>query len=144
MRTYFPSGKKIEPKWYVVDVKGIVLGRVSTIIASILRGKNKPSFTPFLDLGDYVIVVNAKKVKLTGKKLENKMYHRHTGHPGGLKSISAKELLEKNPEKMIFYAVKGMLPKTRLGRAQLKKLKVYGGESHPHQAQQPETISAPD
>jgi large subunit ribosomal protein L13 len=144
MRTYIPSGKLPESKWYLIDAKGLVLGRMSTFIATILRGKNKPGFTPFLDVGDFVIVVNASKVRLTGKKLENKKYYRHTGYPGGLKTVSAQDLMEKKPEKLILYAVQGMLPKTKLGRAQLKKLKVYGGENHPHQAQKPEPLSVPD
>ena len=143
MRTYFPSGKTIESKWYLIDARGLVVGRVSTFIASLLRGKNKPHFTPFLDVGDHVVVINAEKVVFTGKKLQDKEYYHHTSYPGGLISITAKELMKKTPEKIILFAVRGMLPKNKLGRAQLKKLKVYAGESHPHEAQKPEPISIP-
>ena len=129
MKTYMPSGKNIERKWYVVDAEGQTLGRLASQVASVLRGKNKPEFTPFLDMGDYVIVINADKVVLTGKKLDEKVYSTHTGQPGGLREIPYKQLLKT--------AVKGMLPKNTLGRDMLKKLKVYAGPEHNHQAQQP-------
>ncbi len=141
MKTYMPSGKNIERKWYVVDAEGQTLGRLASQIAAILRGKNKPEFTPFLDMGDYVIVVNAEKIHLTGKKLENKIYSTHTGQPGGLREMSYKQLLQSKPELAIKTAVKGMLPKNSLGRDMIKKLKVYSGPEHGHQAQQPEVLN---
>lgn len=137
MKTYMPSGKNIERKWYVVDAEGQTLGRLASEVAAVLRGKHKPTFTPFMDMGDYVIVVNADKVKLTGKKLEKKVYSTHTGQPGGLREIPYKELMEKKPELAVKVAVKGMLPKNTLGRDMFKKLKVYAGPEHNHQAQQP-------
>ncbi len=137
MKTYMPSGKNIERKWYVVDAEGQTLGRLASEVAAVLRGKHKPTFTPFMDMGDYVIVVNADKVKLTGKKLENKVYSTHTGQPGGLREIPYKELMAKKPELAVKVAVKGMLPKNTLGRDMFKKLKVYAGPEHNHQAQQP-------
>lgn len=141
MKTYMPSGKKIERKWYVVDAEGQTLGRLASQVAAILRGKNKPEFTPFLDMGDYVIVVNAEKIHLTGKKLEKKVYSTHTGQPGGLREMSYKQLLATKPELAIKTAVKGMLPKNSLGRDMIKKLKVYAGPEHGHQAQQPEALT---
>ena len=141
MKTYMPSGKNIERKWYVVDAEGQTLGRLASQVAAILRGKNKPEFTPFLDMGDYVIVVNAEKIHLTGKKLENKVYSTHTGQPGGLREISYKQLLQTKPELAIKTAVKGMLPKNSLGRDMIKKLKVYSGPEHGHQAQKPEVLN---
>jgi large subunit ribosomal protein L13 len=141
MKTYMPSGKNIERKWYVVDAEGQTLGRLASQVAAILRGKNKPEFTPFLDMGDYVIVVNAEKIHLTGKKLEDKIYSTHTGQPGGLREISYKQLLATKPELAIKTAVKGMLPKNSLGRDMIKKLKVYAGPEHGHQAQQPEVLT---
>ncbi|MEJ2691174.1 MAG: 50S ribosomal protein L13 [Deltaproteobacteria bacterium] len=140
METYLTPVKDIERKWYVVDAQGKVLGRLASEIASRLRGKHKPSFCTFMDNGDYIIVINADKVRLTGRKMQDKMYHHHTGYMGGLKSASASELLAKKPEELVLRAVKGMLPKNPLGRKQLKKLKVYAGEQHPHTAQQPETL----
>jgi len=137
MKTYMPSGKNIERKWYVVDAEGQTLGRLASEVAAVLRGKNKPEFTPFLDMGDYVIIVNAEKVKLTGKKLEKKMYTTHTGQPGGLRETPYKKMLATKPELVVKTAVKGMLPKNTLGREMLKKLKVYAGPEHNHQAQQP-------
>ena len=137
MKTYMPSGKNIERKWYVVDAEGQTLGRLASQVASVLRGKNKPEFTPFLDMGDYVIVINADKVVLTGKKLDQKVYSTHTGQPGGLREIPYKQLLKTKPELAVKTAVKGMLPKNTLGRDMLKKLKVYAGPEHKHQAQQP-------
>ena len=141
MKTYMASGKNIERKWYVVDAEGQTLGRLASQVAAILRGKNKPEFTPFLDMGDYVIVVNAEKIHLTGKKLEDKIYSTHTGQPGGLREMSYKQLLATKPELAIKTAVKGMLPKNSLGRDMIKKLKVYAGPEHGHQAQQPEVLT---
>jgi len=140
MKTPLPKVNEIERKWYVVDASGQVLGRLATKIATRLRGKHKPIFTPHLDTGDFIIVVNADKIRLTGKKLENKMYYRHSGYLGGLKSFTAKKMLETKPEEVIRLAVRRMLPKNRLGRKQLKKLKIYAGPNHPHKAQQPEPL----
>ena len=140
MRTYFPKKGDIEPKWFIIDADGKVLGRLSTIIANILSGKNKPTYTPFLDTGDHVIVINAEKIVLTGKKEQDKVYRHHSGYPGGLKSSAARFVRAEKPESMIEEAVWGMLPKSKLGRKMLKKLKVYRGTNHPHQAQQPEKV----
>ncbi len=137
MKTYLAPVNEIERKWYVVDAEDKILGRLATEIASRLRGKHKPTFSPFIDNGDFIIVTNAEKVQLTGKKWDDKKYYRHTGYMGGIKETTAKELLEKQPTDLVFKAVKGMLPKNKLGRAQLKKLKVYTGADHPHKAQQP-------
>ncbi len=137
-KTYIPHKGEAPSKWYVVDADSQVLGRVATQIAVILRGKHRVDFTPFLDLGDHVIVVNAAKVRLTGNKGEQKMYRRYTGYPGGLREIQAHKLLEQKPEKLLREAVLGMLPKSKLGKALGKKLLVYAGGDHPHQAQQPE------
>jgi large subunit ribosomal protein L13 len=135
-----PSAKpaEVNRSWFVVDAEDVVLGRMATRIASVLRGKHKVSFTPHVDTGDYVIVVNAQKVKLTGRKLDQKLYHRYSGYFGGLKSVPASDVLAKDPERVIVQAVKGMLPKNRLGRQMLRKLKVYGGADHPHAAQLPQ------
>jgi large subunit ribosomal protein L13 len=141
MKTRFAKKDEVERKWYVVDATDQVLGRLATRIAVYLRGKHKPQFTPNVDAGDFVIVVNAEKVKLTGNKLEDKVYYHHTGYPGGIKAETAKSRLERKPELIIEKAVKGMLPKNRLGRALVKKLKVYKGSEHPHAAQKPENIS---
>ena len=141
MKTYMPSGKAIERKWYVVDAEGSDSGRLASQVAAILRGKNKPEFTPFLDMGDYVIVINAEKIHLTGKKLNQKVYSTHTGQPGGLKEVPYKQLLQTKPELAIKTAVKGMLPKNSLGRDMIKKLKVYAGPEHGHQAQKPEVLT---
>lgn len=141
MKTQFAKREEVERKWYVVDAKDMVLGRLASKIATYLRGKTKPIFTPNVDTGDFVIVVNAEKIRLTGKKLDKKIYYHHTGYPGGLKEQTARERLSKSPEKMIIDAVKGMLPKNRLGRAMLKKLKVYRGNEHPHAAQKPELLT---
>ncbi|MCF6139440.1 50S ribosomal protein L13 [Alkalihalobacillus berkeleyi] len=130
--------KEVERKWYVVDAAGKTLGRLSTEVASILRGKHKPTFTPHVDTGDNVIILNASKIELTGKKMSDKLYHRHTGHPGGLRTRTAQEMRDTRPEKMLELAVKGMLPKNSLGRKMIKKLHVYAGNEHPHQAQNPE------
>ncbi len=142
MTTYFPSGKGLAEsrKWYVVDADGKTVGRLSTEIARILTGKNKPEWTPFLDMGDHVVVINARGAIFKGSKNEQKVYRRHTLYPGGLRETSVKEMFEKHPERVIELAVKGMLPKTKLGRAMAKKLKVYADAEHPHKAQQPEAI----
>ena len=140
MKTFIAKEQEVDKKWYLVDAKDKVLGRLATQIAMRLRGKHKPIFTPHADTGDFIVVVNAEKVALTGKKLNDKIYYRHTGYMGGLKQISAKKLLEKKPEDLLRFAVKGMLPKNSLGRRQLKKLKIYKGAEHPHQAQQPEIL----
>ncbi len=140
MKTYTAKAEEVERKWFVIDAQGRVLGRLASYVASRLRGKHKPTFTPHVDTGDNVIVVNADKVVLTGRKWDAKMYYRHSGYVGGLKSISAKRLFEKRPPDLVFHAVRGMLPKNRLGRKMLKKLKVYAGPEHPHVAQQPESL----
>lgn len=137
MKTYVAKPEDFKRDWYVVDANDQVLGRLATQIAMRLRGKHKPIFTPHLDTGDFVIVVNADKVKLTGRKTDQKTYWRHSGYPGGIKGVSARRMLETKPEELIRQAVRGMLPKNRLGRKLLKKLKVYTGTEHPHQAQQP-------
>jgi large subunit ribosomal protein L13 len=135
--TYSAKQSDNEQKWFVVDAAGLVLGRLASQVAARLRGKHNPLFTPHADTGDSVIVINADKVNLTGRKWDQKMYYRHSGYTGGLKSINAKKLLEKKPEDLVRFAVKGMLPKNRLGRKIFKKLKVYAGDKHPHEAQQP-------
>ncbi|HVN30785.1 MAG TPA: 50S ribosomal protein L13 [Thermoanaerobaculaceae bacterium] len=140
MKTFVPTKGEIRHDWFVVDATDVVLGRLSTAVATLLRGKGKPTFTPGLDAGDFVIVVNAGRVKLTGNKWDDKRYYRHSGDPGHLKQETARELREKSPERIVRFAVWGMLPKNRLGRALLKKLKVYAGPEHPHQAQQPQAI----
>ncbi len=141
MKTYLPSVNSLDKKWYVVDAEHQVLGRLASRLASVLMGKEKPEYTDFLDVGDFVVVVNAHKIKLTGKKWQQKIYYSHSGYPGGLKKIKAQDLLIKYPERLIENAVKGMLPKNKLGVKMLKKLKVYGTSEHPHQAQKPETLS---
>ena len=141
MRTYFPKKGDIEPRWFIIDAAGQVLGRLSTTIATIISGKNKPTYTPFLDTGDHVIVINAEKIVLTGKKEEDKIYRSHSLYPGGLKSKAARFVRAEKPESMIEEAVWGMLPKNKIGRKMLKKLKVYRGTKHPHAAQKPETLS---
>ena len=140
MKTYVAKEQEISKKWYLVDAKDRVLGRLATQIAMRLRGKHKPVFTPHADTGDFIVVINANKVTLTGRKWDKKFYYRHTGYIGGLKEISAKKLLEKKPEDILRFAVRGMLPKNSLGRRQLKKLKIYPGSEHPHQAQQLEKL----
>ncbi len=140
MSTQIAKKDELQKDWYVVDLEDKVLGRAATEIARVLRGKHKAIYTPSVDTGDFVIVLNAEKVRLTGNKLSQKMYHRHSGYTGGLTSISAGKLLEKTPEELIKKAVKGMLPKNRLGRQMFKKLKVYCGADHPHQAQQPKEL----
>lgn len=138
--TYMAKSGEVERKWYVVDATDIPMGRLSTVVASILRGKNKPTFTPHVDTGDFVIVINADKIKLTGNKASDKIYYRHSQYPGGLKSVTAGELRDKNSRRLIETSVKGMLPKNTLGRKQFTKLNVYGGAEHPHAAQQPEVL----
>lgn len=140
MRTYFPKQGDIEPRWFVIDAEGKVLGRISTEIARIISGKNKPTYTPFLDTGDHVIVINAEKVLLTGRKETDKIYRSHSLYPGGLKEKEARFVRAEKPEQMIEEAVWGMLPKNKIGRKMLKKLKVYRGTAHPHQAQKPEVL----
>jgi large subunit ribosomal protein L13 len=140
MKTYSAKSAEVERNWFVVDANGRVLGRLASFVASRLKGKHKPIYTPHVDTGDHIIVVNADKVTLTGRKWDDKLYHRHSGYMGGLKSVTAKQLLEKRPEDLVMHAVRGMLPKNTLGRNMLKKLKVYAGPEHPHEAQQPETL----
>lgn len=140
MKSYLAPVNEIEKKWYVIDAENKVLGRLASEIASRLRGKHKPTFSSFIDNGDFIIVTNAEKIRLTGAKWTDKKYYRHTGYMGGLKEASAKDLMAKHPTDLLTIAVKGMLPKNRLGRAQLKKLKVYAGTSHPHEAQQPAVL----
>jgi large subunit ribosomal protein L13 len=143
MSTYFPSGDGLADnrKWYVVDAEGQTVGRLATEVARVLTGKNKPQYTPFLDTGDHVIVVNARRAVFKGSKSEQKVYRRHTLYPGGLREVSVTEQFEKHPERVIELAVKGMLPKTKLGKAMAKKLKVYAGAEHPHAAQRPEPLT---
>lgn len=139
--TYMPSTMSIDRKWYVVDAEGQTLGRLAAKVANVLRGKTKPIYTPFLDAGDYVIVINADKVKVTGKKMEQKKYYRHSDYVGGMKEATLKEMLERHPERVVELAVKGMLPKGKLGRTMYKKLFVYAGNEHKHEAQKPEVLS---
>lgn len=140
MKTSIPKREEIARKWYLVDAEGKILGRMATKIAEILSGKKKPIYTPHLDTGDFVVVINARKVQVTGKKTMDKIYYHHSGYPGGIKQRSFEELVEKRPEEVIQRAVKGMLPKNKLGKKMLKKLKVYPDADHPHQAQRPEKI----
>ncbi|MCK9273703.1 MAG: 50S ribosomal protein L13 [Syntrophales bacterium] len=140
MKTYSAKKKDISETWRLVDADGQVLGRLASEIAKRLRGKHHPVYTPHIDTGDFIVVVNAEKIVLTGKKLTDKKYYRHSGYPGGLKTTSAKELLDQDPEAVLKFAVKGMLPKNSLGRQMLKKLKVYRGSEHPHEAQRPEKL----
>jgi large subunit ribosomal protein L13 len=137
MKTYQAKKEEVDHRWYLVNAEGKVLGRLATELARVLRGKNKPTFTPHVDTGDFIIVVNAEKVVLTGKKLKDKMYYHHTGYPGGMRQVSAEKLLAKKPTEMIRIAVKGMLPKNSLGREMLRKMKIYAGANHPHEAQMP-------
>jgi len=141
MKTWTPRQGEVERKWFVIDAKDKVLGRLAAETARILRGKHKPQFAPHMDCGDFVIIINADKVKLTGRKLEQKTYYQHSGYPGGLKSTRADKMLKEKPERMFRLAVRGMLPKNTLGRAQLTKLKIYTGDTHPHSAQKPETYA---
>jgi large subunit ribosomal protein L13 len=140
MATFFPKGSEVSRRWYLVDAQDQVLGRLASHVANLLAGKLKPTWVPFMDMGDHVIIINAEKVKLTGKKLEQKKYYRYSGYPGGMKSVSAQDLKAKRPDRMVEIAIKGMLPKNKLGRAMASKLKVYAGATHPHAAQQPEVL----
>jgi large subunit ribosomal protein L13 len=139
-KTFLPQKNAIDKKWWLVDADGVVLGRLASHVANILRGKDRPHYTPFFDTGDFVIIVNADKVKLTGKKESQKVYYRHSGYMGGLKETSYKRMIATHPERVITHAVKGMLPKNRLNRKILKKLKIYAGSEHKHQAQKPEIL----
>ena len=140
VRSFMPKVSEIERQWFVVDAEGQTLGRIATKIATLVRGKHKPTYTPHLDVGDYVIVINAEKVRLTGRKEEQKNYYRHSNYPGGLTTTSFQSMIEKHPERVIEFAVKGMLPGSTLAKQQLLKLKVYAGPNHPHAAQQPTTL----
>ena len=140
MKTFSAKAEDIDRKWYLIDAEGKVLGRLATQIALILRGKNKPTYTPYMDLGDYVVVINAEKIKVTGNKLKGKVYRYHTFYPGGLKSTTLEVLLQKKPEFVVKKAVQGMIPHNKLGRAVIKKLKIYRGNEHPHQAQKLERV----
>lgn len=141
MKTFMASPATIERKWYVVDATGYTLGRLASEVAKVLRGKNKPIFTPHIDTGDFVIIVNADKIKVTGKKMDQKMYYRHSDYVGGFKSSTLREMMDKKPEDVLKLAVKGMLPKGPLGRQMIKKLNVYAGPEHPHAAQKPEVLT---
>lgn len=141
MNTEFPSGNEIARKWFILDAEKAVLGRIASKAATLLMGKHKPTYTPFLDTGDHVIVINAKKVKLTGRKEDQKMYRHHSGYPGGLKEVKAARMRETRPERMLELAIAGMLPKTKLGKQMVRKLNVYAGDRHPHQAQKPEALA---
>lgn len=140
MKTFVAKPSTVERDWYIVDASGKRLGRLATQIADTLRGKNKPQYTPNIDTGDFVVVVNAEKIAVTGNKLDDKIYYRHSGYPGGIKQRTLAEMLERQPEEVIRKAVRGMMPKNRLGRAQLKKLKIYAGPEHPHEAQKPSEL----
>ena len=140
MSSFIQKPAEVERKWYVVDAEGKTLGRMASAVAAILRGKNKPTYTPHVDCGDYVIIINADKVAVTGKKRQEKIYKRHTGYPGGLRELTFEQLMEKHPEEVVRHAVKGMMPNGKLGRQMFKKLKVYAGAEHPHTAQKPETL----
>lgn len=137
MNTEFPSGKEITRQWHLIDAQDVVLGRLASRAAMLLMGKHKPSYTPFLDTGDHVVVVNAAKIRLTGRKEDQKIYRRHSGYPGGLREVSARKMRAARPVRLVEEAVSGMLPKTKLGKHMIRKLKVYAGEKHPHQAQKP-------
>ena len=141
MRTYTAKAGDIQRDWYVVDATGKTLGRLASEVAQIIRGKHKPIFTPHMDCGDFVIIINAQKIHVTGRKMEQKMYYRHSGYPGGLRTESLGDLLGSNPTRVFYLAVRGMLPKGRLGRAMIKKLKIYASDSHPHEAQQPKVLA---
>ncbi|MCS6907432.1 MAG: 50S ribosomal protein L13 [Anaerolineales bacterium] len=140
-KTYYPKAKEIKQEWILVDANGQNLGRLASQIAYLLLGKHKPNFTPGVEMGDYVVVINAERIQVTGKKMTEKFYYRHSGYPGGLKAISLRDLLAKHPERVIRLAVWGMLPKNRLGRRLIKNLKVYAGPDHPHQAQKPKPLT---
>ncbi|HML22150.1 MAG TPA: 50S ribosomal protein L13 [Aggregatilinea sp.] len=140
IKTYTPTPEDIQREWYVVDAKDKTLGRLATEVARILRGKHKPIFAPHMDTGDYVIIINCEKIRVTGDKLDSKVYYRHSGYPGGIKSVTLRQQLDKFPDRVLHEAVRGMLPKNKLGRAMIKKLKIYSGDKHPHQAQQPKVL----
>lgn len=137
MKTYITKPAEVERKWYVIDAEGQTLGRLASRVAAVLRGKHKPGYSPSVDCGDYVIIINADKIRVTGQRLDDKRYYRHSGYPGGIREITLREQLEKFPTRPLEIAIKGMLPKNRLGRKMIKKLKVYAGSEHPHEAQQP-------
>ena len=139
--TYMANAQNVERKWYIIDAEGQTVGRLASQIAAVLRGKNKPTYTPHVDCGDHVIVINAEKVVFTGKKLDQKLYRKHSGYAGGLKETKARDMLDKHPERVVMYAVKGMLPKNSLGRQMLTKLRVYAGTEHNHEAQKPEVLT---
>ncbi|MEI2688522.1 MAG: 50S ribosomal protein L13 [Anaerolineae bacterium] len=141
MRTYTTKPEDIKREWFVIDATGMTLGRLSTQIATVLKGKHKPIYSPHMDTGDFVVVVNAHKVRVTGRKLDQKIYYRHSGYPGGLKEISLRDQLDRHPDRVIRLAVRGMLPKNRLGRQMIKKLKIYATPGHPHEAQQPRPMT---
>jgi large subunit ribosomal protein L13 len=140
IKTYTPKPEDIQREWFVVDAKDQTLGRLATRIAAVLRGKHKPIFSPHVDVGDYVIVLNCDKIRVTGRKLDEKRYYRHSGYPGGFKAVTLREMLAKNPERVMYQAVYGMLPKNKLGRRMAKRLKPYAGDSHSHQAQKPKSL----
>ena len=141
MRTYSTKPEDIKREWFVIDATGMTLGRLATQIVTVLKGKHKPIYSPHLDTGDFVVVVNAHKVRVTGRKMDQKIYYRHSGYPGGLKEISLRDQLDRHPDRVIRFAVRGMLPKNRLGRQMIKKLKVYATPGHPHEAQQPKPMT---
>ncbi len=140
MKTYIAKSSEIERKYYLIDAKNKILGKIATLVADVIRGKNKPFFSPHMDCGDYVIIINADKVNLTGKKMEDKTYYHHTGYPGGVVGETAKHLIERKPEKVLEKAIHGMLPKNKLRKSFMQKVKIYAGESHPHEAQKPEIL----
>lgn len=140
IKTYTPKPEDIQREWFVIDAKDQTLGRLATQIAHILRGKHKPIFSPHMDVGDFVIVINCEKIRVTGNKLDDKRYYRHSGYPGGLRSVTLRQQLDRFPDRVIHTAVRGMLPKNKLGRQMIKKLKIYAGENHPHQAQKPKVF----
>ena len=140
MKTLFAKNTDVDRKWHVIDADGLVVGRLASRVAMVLRGKNKPIFTPHTDTGDFVVIINAEKIRFTGRKMDQKAYYHHTGYPGGIKKAIAKDIMKDHPERIFISAVKGMLPKNTLGRQQLSKLKVYRGTEHPHQAQNPEVL----
>lgn len=140
MKTYSIKQKDIKREWYLIDASGKVLGRLASRVASILKGKHKPTYSPHLDVGDHVIIINADKIKVTGKKFHQKEYYHHTGYPGGLRSVSFGKIFQEKPERILYHAIWGMLPHNRLGRKMIKKLRIYAGAEHPHQAQKPEVL----
>jgi large subunit ribosomal protein L13 len=140
VRTFTPTPEDVERKWFVVDASGRTLGRLATRLAVVLRGKDKPTFTPSMDMGSFVVVTNAEKIAVTGRKMEQKIYYHHTQYPGGLRSVTLRDQLQRHPERVLLAAVKGMLPKNQMGKRMLKKLKVYAGGSHPHEAQKPQPL----